>query len=103
MAESVDNTKINEALELLDHAARNRLEELQGILSHKYSSLAAALGGAAERLNRQAREAFDHGKEKARDLASSVDDNVHRNPWPYLGGTALGFLILGFSLGKARK
>ena len=103
MAESFDTRKINEALELLNQAAKERLAELQDIVSDKYSTLRAAIGGTAEKLRHGARVAFDQGKERVGDLASNVDTNVHRNPWPYLGGTALGFLILGFSLGRVRK
>ena len=103
MAEKFDDKRINEALELLNEVAKERLAELQDVVSHKYSSLKSALSGAAERMHHQAREAYDQGKEKVSDLASKVDDSVHRNPWPYLGGTALGFLILGFSLGRLRK
>ena len=103
MADKFDDKKINEALELLNEVAKEKLAELQNMVSDKYGNLKSALGGAAERAQHQARETFDQGKEKVKDLASKVDENVHKNPWPYLGGTALGFLILGFSLGRSKK
>jgi ElaB/YqjD/DUF883 family membrane-anchored ribosome-binding protein len=32
-----------------------------------------------------------------------VDKSVHRNPWPYIGGTAAVALLLGYILGRNRK
>ena len=103
MAEKIDDKRIDEALEFLNNLARERLAELQDIVSDKYGNLKSIFGEAAERLQQQARETYDQGKEKVKGLVSNVDDSVHKNPWPYLGGAALGFLILGFALGKSRK
>ena len=47
--------------------------------------------------------AKDIGIEKAREMASDVDQHVHRNPWPYIGGTAVVGLLLGYILGRNRK
>jgi ElaB/YqjD/DUF883 family membrane-anchored ribosome-binding protein len=37
---------------------------------------------------------------KSKEIAGTIDDQVHRNPWPYIGGAALGGLLLGFILGR---
>jgi ElaB/YqjD/DUF883 family membrane-anchored ribosome-binding protein len=103
MKEDLDIKKINEALEFLNQAAKEKLAEVQEMVSDKYADLKSALGGAAENLHERMRETFDQDREKVKDFASKVDDGVHRNPWPYIGGAAIGFLILGFSLGRSRK
>ena len=103
MSEKFEDKKINEALELLNELAREKRAELLGMVSEKYSSLKSALGGTAGKLEEQARETFAQGEQKVKEIASQVDDSVHKNPWPYLAGTALGFLILGMFFGRSRK
>ncbi len=103
MTEKSDAKRINEALELLNEVAKDKRAELQDLVNDKYDSLKSALGGVAGELQRQARKTYEQGKEKVKDLASKSDESVHQNPWPYLGGTAIGFLVLGFFLGRSRK
>ena len=103
MAEKTDAKKISEALELLEEVAKDKKAELQSLVSEKYDSLKSVLGDAAEGLQEQGRETYEHGIEKVKDLASRSVENVRRHPWPYLGGTAIGFLILGFFLGRSSK
>jgi len=45
----------------------------------------------------------EHGIEKVKDLASRSAESVRQHPWPYLGGAAIGFLILGFFLSRSSK
>jgi len=103
MAEKFEDKRINEALELLNEVAKEKRAELQGMVSEKYSSLKAALGGVGEKLEHEARESYAHGKEEVKELASRVEERVRQNPWPYLGGTALGFLLLGLFLARPKK
>jgi len=37
------------------------------------------------------------GQERMKDYAARLDDNVHANPWAYLGGVALAILIYALS------
>lgn len=99
MTHSFDDKRINEALELLNEVAKDKKAELQGVISHKYGDLQSAISGMTGRVV----EGFHRGKEKAKELATEVDESVHKNPWPYIGGTALGFLILGYFLGRSKK
>lgn len=103
MADRFEDKKIDEALELLNKVAKDKKAEFLHMISNKYGNLKSALGGAAERMEHQARESYSQGRDTAKDLASNLDESVHKNPWPYLGGTALGFLFLGLFLGRPRK
>jgi ElaB/YqjD/DUF883 family membrane-anchored ribosome-binding protein len=103
MKEKLEDKRINEALDLLNEAAKEKKAELQGMISEKYKNLKAALGAGGERLEKQASEALNKGKDEVAELAKKVDDSVRKNPWPYIGGTALGFLLLGLLLGRSGK
>ena len=103
--------KITEALKLLEEAARDKKDELRNLMTNKYAhlknvvadtehdimeSMAIAKKRAAEVLAK----ARDIGGEKAKEIAEDVDESVHKNPWPYIGGVALAALLIGYILGR---
>lgn len=105
-----DNKKIDEALNLLSEAARDKKEEVQQLLNNKFTSVRDFVQETAEkqgrnwnRIRRQAEDAIGEGTEKFKEKASEIDEKVHENPWPYIGGVALGALLLGFILGSSKR
>jgi ElaB/YqjD/DUF883 family membrane-anchored ribosome-binding protein len=103
--------KIEEALELLQEAARDKKNELKNLILDKYSDLKDTFfdggNGFAQDISettRRAAESIQHakqvGQEKIREAASRVDQEVHTNPWSYIGGIAVGALILGYLFGR---
>jgi len=96
---STSNAKINEALELLNQAAKEKKEELKGLMSNKYAHIREAMSSGVE----QAQEAIKQGKEKAIEIAGDVDKRVHKDPWVYIAGAAAGALLLGYFMGSKRK
>ena len=105
---------IEEALKLLEEAAKMKKNELKSVLSDKYTHLKSVIVEAEHGLvhslsdaKKHAVEAAAHAKEvgveKAKELAGDVDASVHRNPWAYIGGTAVIGLLLGYVLGRDRK
>jgi ElaB/YqjD/DUF883 family membrane-anchored ribosome-binding protein len=103
MAKDTDAEKISEALELLEEVAKDKKEELKSLVSDKYHSLKSVLGDVAEGLEKKGVETYEHGIEKVKDLAAKSAKSIRKQPWPYLGGTAIGFLILGIFLSRSRK
>lgn len=99
---AVGTEKLNEALAHLNEAAKERREELQTLLAEKYTDLKAALGGAAHASGDWVREQSREAGDAAKLAASTVDHSVHKHPWYYVGGAAVGALILGFLLGRHR-
>jgi ElaB/YqjD/DUF883 family membrane-anchored ribosome-binding protein len=101
---------ISEALRVLDEAAREDKEQLARAAAGKFEALRSAITdekGLKERIAVAAQKAADFAvnlkaasAEKAKEIAGAVDENVHRNPWPYLGGVAVAALLLGFILGR---
>jgi ElaB/YqjD/DUF883 family membrane-anchored ribosome-binding protein len=98
-----EETKISEALEFLNGIASRKMEALQGMVADRYGSLKTALRGAAEGLHDRERRAYTRAAGESTDMVSRVDDSVHRNPWFFLGSTAIGFLVLGLALGRPRR
>ncbi|HTL46965.1 MAG TPA: hypothetical protein VL688_02755 [Verrucomicrobiae bacterium] len=101
------NDKIQEALELLNEAAKEKSEELYGIVEGKYSHIKQLLKDQTtngKEMMGEARKRFaktlQAEEERLVETARNLDKKVHRNPWPFLGAAALGALIVGVALGK---
>jgi ElaB/YqjD/DUF883 family membrane-anchored ribosome-binding protein len=112
--ERTSHESIAEALKLLEEAAIQKKDEVKSLLSDKFTHLRNVMreneGGLLDVINHakvQAVEAVtqarDVGVAKARDIACDVDQRVHKNPWPYLAGTTVVGLLLGYILGRNRK
>jgi len=105
--------KLSEALKLLEDAAKEKTNELQNMIKGKYSHLKGALIDkeddithtlltAKKQALKAAAQASEVGTEKAKKIASEVDQQVRENPWPYIGGVALGSLLIGYILGRSK-
>ncbi|MDD4872279.1 MAG: hypothetical protein PHR77_17120 [Kiritimatiellae bacterium] len=112
--EHTSSEKISEALKLLEEAAVQKKDELKSVMSDKYthlkniiveteSTLAKSLSSAKKQALEAAAHAKDIGVDKAREIALDLDESAHRNPWPYIAGTAVVTLLLGYILGRNRK
>ena len=102
------------ALTLLEEAAKQKKDELRMVMSDKYtnlrglimehdSSLMNSLSDARKHVVEAAVHAKEVGLEKAREIARDVDKSVHQNPWPYIAGSAVVSVLLGYILGHNRK
>ncbi len=111
--EHTSSENMAEALKLLEEAAKQKKDELKTVMSGKFTHLKniiveteGSLGKSLSEMGKHAMGAADHAKDvgtaKALELAGDVDKNVHRNPWPYIGGTAVISLLLGFILGHRK-
>ena len=105
------NEKIQEALKLLEEAACEKRDALKTLISERYTHLKDAMSDSElnvkESFNRmshrtaeQAQRFREVGEDRVREVASQVDENVHNNPWPYIGGAAVASLMLGYILGR---
>ena len=106
---NLSSEKVAEALELLNEAAKEKKEEVRDIISMKYkdlkesifgSEIKHSLGTAKKNAVEAAAKARNLGEEKVKVLATQMDQNVHSNPWPYIGGASIVALLLGYILGK---
>ncbi|MDO8675026.1 MAG: DUF883 domain-containing protein [Candidatus Omnitrophota bacterium] len=104
------NTKISEALELLNEAAKEKRDELKGLMANRYSHIREAMTAGVEHgkeaLNHTkdlAQEAIIKGGKKAKEIAGDVDKRVHKDPWAYIAGATAASLLLGYLMGSKRK
>ena len=107
---SNSNKKFEEALQLLNEAAKEKKEEIQSLLGDKYSDIRRIIEQQAAKqkqnlrhVQRVAGDWMEDGEEKVREVVSELDENVRENPWQYIGGVAVGALLLGFILGSSSK
>jgi ElaB/YqjD/DUF883 family membrane-anchored ribosome-binding protein len=112
--ERKSSENIAAALKLLEEAAKQKKDELRTIMSDKYTNLRSLIledeGGLVESLTavrdhalEAATDVKEAGVEKAREIARDVDKGVHQNPWPYIAGSAMVSVLLGYILGRSRK
>lgn len=104
------NAKISEALELLNEAAKEKKDELKGLMANRYSHIREAMTSGVDHGKEVLKHAQDitketiiKGSEKAKEIASDVDQRVHKDPWVYIAGTAVATLLLGYFMGSKRK
>src|SRR3990167_8511334 len=108
--ESGSQKKFEEALHLLNEAAREKKGEIQELLSGKYEHIREALEDTADmgrkrfgRFKKQAERQWDEGAEQIQDTVSDLDEKIRDNPWTYVAGVAIGALILGFLIGSSKE
>lgn len=122
---------IDDALKVLDEAlAGVNPPALNDLVSNEYRNLKSALGDSARTSAAPAQDFIQNalrglgdtmapvgeysaqsyeklaevaavGVEEARRIGVEVDRSVRVNPWPYLGGVAVGTLALGLILGRS--
>ena len=102
--------KLTEALELLNEAAREKKDEIQKLIGDRYSDIQDAMHEVAaegrrnfKKAKRVAEDVVEDGQEKVEKTLQSFDKKIRKEPWKYIGGTALGALVFGFLLGSSKK
>jgi ElaB/YqjD/DUF883 family membrane-anchored ribosome-binding protein len=104
--------KLTEALDLINEALKQKKEEMWDLITDKYSDIKEVFEEKVEegmktvnKAKKNAYKAVEEGEEKIVETAKSLEKGIKDNPWPYLGGVAFGFLLLGFIMGgdKDRK
>lgn len=99
--------KIQEALELLNEAAKEKREEVFTMLDDKYEHLREVLSHAAsngqhmaEGAKKQIYKTLQAEEKKLKQVASQWDRKVHKNPWVVIGGVALGSFVMGMIMSR---
>lgn len=106
-------TSLQDALRLLDDAILRDGANLQELVTAEFENLRGAITELSPQVSESVRQfgtqAYDvarsyasQGMDRGRIAAKSVDTKVHENPWPLIGGVAVGALALGFFLGRGR-
>lgn len=99
--------KINEALALLNEAARDKKDEFGELLGDKYGDLKSAVLGMESELEAKARlgvqkvKSVSHdASENIKQVASAVDQKAHEDPWKTFGWAVAGAFVVGILLGR---
>ena len=97
------NHKLQDALELLNEAAKEKKEELYDVMGDKYSHIRDILSDTAKNgkkvVNHSRKEFIKalHGREQEFvHKAKEIDKQIHENPWMYVGIVAVSSVLLGY-------
>ncbi len=109
MRTQIRKDKIQDALELLNEAAQGKKEEVFELLEDKYEHLKEIFESAASNgsaivgdAKKQIFNSLHDEEKKLKEVATKWDKKVHKEPWMFLGGVALGSLVLGMILGHKK-
>ena len=101
--------KFEDAIDLLNQAAKDKKGEIENLLGDKYDSIREAIEEAVSknkthfnRVKKLVESSIDQGQSQLKQKKGQIDKEVRDNPWKYLGGTAAGALLLGFIMGSSR-
>lgn len=105
---------LDEALAVLEDAAREKKGELQRLIGEKYHQVRDILSEAPERMTGPAEDFIRSGEKKieetvqkgqaaAKKTLDQVNERIHENPMPFISGVAVSALLLGFILGNGRQ
>lgn len=99
--------RIQDALALLNAAAKDKQEELYEALDCKYQEIKDTISEFAvsgrqviDQAKKKAEEVVDSGQEMLKLKANQIDKKMHENPWVFLGGVALTSFLLGYQFHK---
>ena len=99
--------QIEDALDVLANSARDKGGELVELLEDKYSDIRGALHDANRTLHRTTRHAWRRanrmkttGTRRMKEMAETVNDQVHEGPWRAIGWMAGGAFLAGLLLGS---
>jgi ElaB/YqjD/DUF883 family membrane-anchored ribosome-binding protein len=100
---------IDEAMKILDEALKGNTEELKDLVSDELQTFKAELGelsssmtvdAIGEKIKTMSGDALSRGQELFTEATAELDARVRKNPWPAIGGVAVGTFALGYLLGK---
>lgn len=110
MRTQIKKDKIQEALELLNEAAQGKKDEVFELLGDNYEHLKAFFESAAHngevlagQTKKQIVKSLHEEEKMLKEVAADLDKKVHKEPWLFLGGVALGSLVLGLLLGRTNQ
>ncbi len=110
MPDKTENGKFEEALSLLNEAAREKNEELHNLTGDRYQDLWEFLktfgpNGAehGERVIKIIEAVAGLGGSRLKGLAADIEERARKNPWPYVAGAAAGALLVGYLLNRANQ
>ena len=98
-----------DALAMLREAASDEKRAAPGIddlVKESIMDVESGMGTTVSEKTRQAAEraldAARAGAARVKKVAGDIDDHVHANPWPVIGGVAVSVFLLGYLLGRRR-
>jgi len=98
--------KIDEALQLLESAAKDKKDDLKGYIGERYRHIRSvfkpegqsAIAQSTHELKNRVKkleESWNKGRERTQNFLETTNKNVHEKPLQYIGGAAVTSFVLG--------
>ncbi len=112
MADTKKPRSIDEAIETLDNAYANQqapdlaassaagLDQIKSTLLNNFETVSQTIASNGAIAFDGLSQFTTAGVAQAQVVAKDIDQRVRANPWPFIGGAAVGMLALGYFLGK---
>ncbi len=83
--------------------ASDFVQSIRGNLTEQFNTITANLSDLSGDTTQRLSEITDQGIAMGREIYRDVDTQVRANPWPFIGGIAVGTFALGFLLGGRKE
>lgn len=105
-----DILKIDEALGLLNRELKGKSDEINRLISEKYTNLKEIISGAThkgketiEKTRQTLEEVVAKGEEKTKEIGTEIDRRVRSNPWLAVGIAAVSGFLLCYIIGAGKR
>jgi ElaB/YqjD/DUF883 family membrane-anchored ribosome-binding protein len=107
--EKGDTSKIDEALEFLNKEVKGKKNEIDRLISEKYSDIKTIMIKGVEghelleKIKKSWGDTMTSGEQKLKKATTTVDKEIHEDPWLYLSiAVGIGF-FLGYIVKKSQE
>lgn len=95
--------KIDSALLALNETAKKSSQQIKSIIEEDYEKIRKLIAETSPEAKKALEKMKTDSIESVKQTADSINENVHKNPWMFIGGAAAITGLVGYILGRNSK